>query len=65
MLEQLKCKIGFHKWKYFSKGFERYRVCERCGKIQKEVVVDIGYDEYSYTAIKWEDCLNTLGATLN
>ena len=55
ILESVKCLLGFHSWKYFIKNHDRYRICNRCGKIQKEKIVDVGQDEYSYVRTEWRD----------
>jgi len=58
LLDRLKCFFGFHKWVYYTiEGIfntYKYRRCRICGKIQAEVIKEIGQDEYSYVEIEWK-----------
>ncbi len=59
LIDRLKCFFGFHKWEYYTiEGIfnkYKYRRCTICGKIQVEVIKEIGQDEYSYLEIEWEE----------
>ena len=59
LINKIKCLLGFHKWEYYTiEGvFNRYkyRRCKVCGKIQAEVIKEIGQDEYSYVEIEWKE----------